>query len=173
MTTLVGLSATDRIKSGDRIRATWEYYLSSLLPSFLHNAPKTAADLQVRLPSMGFVPVSPPTALPGAESIVYDLQLSQVWGTATPVAQIVETLGNMPYPFTNLKLTKLEAIDATASASDRAKQLDDARTAGEKAADTNKLFEAAGKVLGVTGNVIVAAVLVAAGVATFILLRDR
>lgn len=171
-TQLVGLSAASTVKTGDKLRASWVFFGASVFPAFIYDAPDTADKLREKLPSLGFAPISPRTALPGDEAIVYDVQLSPVWGTATPVSTVVDKLNRLPFPFHNLDLTRLEKISYTTSA-DLKTQQDQARSEANTEAKTNAVFTGAVNFLGTTGKVLALALVVAAGVGAYVLLRKK
>ena len=167
---LVGVTSSTPARSGDKFRATWVFFGASIFPSFIYDAPDTAERLRERLPGLGFIPISNPSALPGDEGIVYDLQLSQTWGTARPVSEIVNVLADLPAPFTNLTLTRLEKITALSSV-DLAIQQAQAHEEAQEEASSNALFSGVGNVLGIAGNTLVLVLVVGVAVAAYVLAK--
>lgn len=171
-TQLVGFAPSSLVRAGDKVRATWTFYGSSWLPAFIHDAPKTAQEVADRLPSLGFAPSHNPRALPGDEAIVFDGVLASSWGTGNTVATLVERLSNLGYPLYNLELTRLERIVATSS-TDLQQQQNAAQQQANDDANTNAVFDRIGSALGVAGKTLAVAVVVAAAVAAYVLLRKR
>ena len=175
MTQLVGLTSSTLVKSGDRLRATWTFLGSSWLPAWVNDAPQRAKDIQVRLPSLGFVPLTQPSALDGDEAIVFDIQVGTSWGSGVAVSTIVEKLDHVGTGLTayyDMNLTRLEKIVATSS-TDLQQQLDAARTQANADANANALFDKLGDILGIAGKTLAFAVVVAVAVGVYIYTKRK
>lgn len=169
---LVGLTANSLLKSGDKLRATWTFWGSSWLPAALHDAPAKAVKVREQLPSLGFIPISQPSAVDGDEVIVFDVQLSQSWGSGVAASTVVASLDDLGFGFYDLVLTRLEKIVATSS-TDLQQQQAAAVQQGNADANANVVFDKLGATLGIAGKTLALAVVVAAGVAAYLLLRRK
>lgn len=176
MTQLVGLTTSTLLKSGDRLRATWTFLGSSWLPAALNDAPKRAVEIQKRLPVLGFIPLSQPTAIDGDEAIVFDIQVGLSLGSGVVVATAIEKLDHVATSwwdaYYDMNLTKLEKTSITSS-TDWQQQQDAARTQANKEANENALFDKLGDILGIAGKTLAFAAVVAVAVGVYVYTRRK
>jgi hypothetical protein len=143
MAEIIGTTSVSKVAAGDKFRVTWQFILSSVLPSWAYyDAPDIASRLREWLPGQGFVPVSMPSAVSGQEVIVYDVRLSNDWSNSRNVAQVLEKLEDTPW-FWSLKVQKLTRLSGSESSTQLEQGQQDAITSGETAAETNALEKAA------------------------------
>ncbi len=93
---LIGIKATDLVKTGDHFIATWSWDLAAWLPASAFNAPSFAVMLRDALPNMGFIPASQPSAVAGDTVITFDVRLNNSWGTGRNVAHVAKQLDTVP-----------------------------------------------------------------------------
>jgi hypothetical protein len=142
MAEIIGTTSTAKVAAGDKYRVTWQFILSSVLPSWAYyDAPDIANRLREWLPGQGFVPVSMPSAVSGQEVMVFDVRLSQEWSNSRNVAQVLSALEDTPW-FWSLKVQKLEKLSTTLTSSQLQEGQEAAITEGETKADTNPIEEA-------------------------------
>ena len=139
---IIGASSNQFANNGDKFRATWQYFLSSLLPGQFNDVVGDSRAIREWLPSVGFVPFSLDVARPGQEVVLYDIRLLTEWGTGNKtVADVANALGP-PFPVNlRMRLVKLEKVAYTSSADMFASQAG-ALPAAEQAANDNPAFKA-------------------------------
>ena len=143
MAEIVGTTTTSRVAEGDKFRVTWQFWFSSVLPSWAYyDAPDVARQLREWLTGKGFVPVSMPSATTGDEIIVYDVRLSRDWGNGRNVAQVLDALEDTPW-FWSLKVQRLQRLSGAETSTQLEQGQQEAITQGTEIASTNAVFESA------------------------------
>ena len=143
MAEIVGTTVTSRVAGGDKFRVTWQFWFSSVLPSWAYyDATDIAERLREWLTSKGFVPVSAPSAVSGDEVIVYDVRLAQEWSNGRNVSQVLDALEDTPW-FWSLKVQTLQRLTGAESSTQLEQGQQEAITQGSAIASTNAVFESA------------------------------
>lgn len=173
MAEIVGTTVTSKVAGGDKFRVTWQFWFSSVLPSWAYyDATDIARQLREWLTSKGFIPVSMPSAVSGDEIIVYDIRLAQEWNNGRSVAQVLDELEDTPW-FWSLKVQTLQRLTGAETSTQLAEGQQEAINQGAEIASTNAVFESAesftksvagalGKTAQVIALVAVAAIVVGA-----------
>ena len=143
MAEIVGTTITSRVASGDKFRVTWQFWFSSVLPSWAYyDATDIARQLREWLTSQGFIPVSMPSAVTGDEIIVYDVRLSSEWSNGRNVAEVLDALEDTPW-FWSLKVQRLQRLTGTETSTQLEQGQQDTIDQGKEIASTNAVFESA------------------------------
>lgn len=177
MAEIIGTTVASPVTGGDKFRVTWQFWFSSVLPSWaFYSAPDIARQLRESwLTTQGFIPVSLPTAKDGDEIIVFDVRLAQTWSNGRNVAQVLEALEDTPW-FWSLKVQRLQKLTGAETSTQLTEGQQTAIEEAKEVASTNAVFSSAenftraiGGVLGTTAQVI-ALVAIAATVAGIVYL---
>jgi len=165
MTEIVGTSITSRVASGDKFRVTWQWSLAAILPAFSFDTEGAARKIQEWLPSIGFTPVSAPSAQHGDEVVVYDVRTAATNGGKT-VAQILSALESVPW---TMRVARLEKLSLTASSSTLEQGQAEAIEEGNAAADPlGNTLSTVGETIAAAGkSVLLLAMLVAVAAAVY------
>lgn len=161
-----GLSNVTMLATGDRLRVTWKWALSSLLPGSLFDAPTASRRIFEALPGQGFQPFNQPSALPGDVVIVFDVRLLSKYGTAQSVASVLSHLNSLGYMIdTAVDVTVLELVPQGTGSQAVAAGQQQAISGGNTTASDGNVFkqakDAVGNVLSVVKLLAIAAVVVA------------
>lgn len=173
MAEIIGTTVTSKVAGGDKFRVTWQFWFSSVLPSWAYyDATDVARNLREWLTGKGFIPVSMPSAVSGDEIIVYDVRLAQEWSNGRSVAQVLDELEDTPW-FWSLKVQRLQRLTGAETSTQLEQGQQETIDAGKEIASTNAVFESAesftksvagalGKTAQVIALVAIAAVVVGA-----------
>lgn len=143
MAEIIGTTATSRVAAGDKFRVTWQFWFSSVLPSWAYySAPDIADRLREWLTGKGFVAVSMPSATAGDEIIVYDVRLTSDWSNGRNIAQVLDALEDTPW-FWSLKVQRLQRLTGAETSEQLTEGQQQAITEGTVTADTNAVFQSA------------------------------
>jgi hypothetical protein len=143
MAEIIGTTVTSRVAGGDKFRVTWQFWFSSVLPSWAYyDATDIAQRLREWLTSKGFIPVSAPSAASGDEIIVYDVRLAQDWSNGRTVAQVLDELDDTPWIW-SLKVQRLQRLTGAETSTQLEQGQQEAITQGSEIASTNAVFESA------------------------------
>ncbi len=141
MAEILGTTETSRVAGGDKFRVTWQFQLSSVLPSWaFYDATDIARLMREWLPEHGFIPVSMPSAVSGDEVIVFDVRLAQEWNDGRNVSAVLNELSETPW-FWSLKVQKLQRLTGAESSMQLQQGQQEALDAARDASSTNVVFE--------------------------------
>lgn len=161
MAEIVNTTVTSKVAGGDKFRVTWQFWFSSVLPSWAYyDATDVARNLREWLTGKGFIPVSMPSASSGDEIIVYDIRLSQDWNNGRNVAAVLSELEDTPW-FWSLKVQRLQRLTGTETSTQLEQGQQETIDQGKEVASTNVVFESTESflkslkgILGTTAQVI-------------------
>jgi hypothetical protein len=179
MAEIVGTTVTSKVAGGDKFRVTWQFWFSSVLPSWAYyEAPDIATQLREWLTGKGFIPVSMPSASPGDEIIVFDVRLALEWSNGRNVSDVLNDLEDTPW-FWSLKVQRLQRLTGAETSTQLEQGQQEAIDQGSVIASTNAVFESAGSftksvagALGKTAQVIALVAIAAIVVGAVYLYRE-
>lgn len=173
--TLVGAKSNDTVQTGDKFRVTWRWTLSEFGGGAFFDVRRFDLNVQEALPGMGFIPVSSPAANQGDEVIVYDVKLSQAWGSGNKnVADVAAALDKLPFT-TDLALdvSRVEKVSASATSAElaagqaKAREQGNVDSAKDRASSGINPFKELGGWLDKLGTITVVAVVGIAAVVAY------
>lgn len=162
---LVGVVGNSLVSAGDKFRVTWTWALSWAVPANFWDIRSADLSVQASLPSMGlgFVPVSSPQAKAGDAVIVYDVRLSQAWGTGHTVADVVAALDQLPLlQNVQLDVSRVESVPLTTPSSALGSGQQSAVSQGNAATGGTLLGGVTGFLKGLSITAVVGALAIAA-----------